>query len=97
MTDILKKVRPIRKDWMLTLGAFLVVQLLFIVLDNSSWSPFKEFSEGGLFDRLSDMKFFTEWFTPYKTKEFNLFTVLFAIIFLPAAIMSAIKDFFSRK
>lgn len=97
MAGTLKKDRPSRvRDWMLTLGAFLVLQLIFIVCDISSWSP--NFKEGGeLFKRISDSKFFTEWFTPYKTSQFNIFTAFFAITLLPHALISAIKDSFSRK
>ncbi|QQP14948.1 hypothetical protein FJQ98_11910 [Lysinibacillus agricola] len=38
-----------------------------------------------------------EWFTPYNTPEFNLFTAFFAITLLPYALIGAIKDIFSRK
>ncbi|WP_242144341.1 MULTISPECIES: YfzA family protein [unclassified Bacillus cereus group] len=96
MANTPKKEHPNRRrDWMLTLGAFLVLQLIFIVCDSFSWSP--NFKEGGaLFKKISNSKFFTEWFTPYKTSQFNIFTAFFAITLLPHALISAIKDSFSK-
>lgn len=81
---------------MLTLGAFLVLQLIFIVVDIFSWS-LNFGNQGGLLERLSDSKFFTEWFAPYKTLQFNVFTAFFAITLLPYALISVIQDIFSRK
>jgi YfzA-like protein len=52
---------------------------------------------GALFQKISDWKFFKEWFTPYKTSQFNIFTAFFAITLLPPALIGAIKDFSSRK
>ncbi|WP_338752677.1 YfzA family protein [Bacillus sp. FJAT-52991] len=92
----LKKGRPIRiPGWMKTLGAFLVLQLIFIVLDITSWIP--NFKEGGLLERLCNSKFISEWFTPYNTPQFNVYTAFFAILLLLDVLTSAIKGLFSRK
>ncbi|MFS0873974.1 YfzA family protein [Paenibacillus xylanilyticus] len=84
------------KGWVLTLGGFIILQLLFVVFDDSSWSPF-QVREGVVLERFSNTRLFTEWFTPYHTKELNLFTAIFTITLLPAALVGAIKDFTSRK
>ncbi|WP_442600502.1 YfzA family protein [Paenibacillus sp. KN14-4R] len=92
----MQKGRPIRiRGWVATLVAFLVLQLIFLVIDNSSGSPFY-FEQGTILGRLSNSKFFTEEFAPYKTLQFNVYTVFLAIALLPGALISAIKDF-SRK
>lgn len=84
------------KSWMYFLGGLIVLQILFIAFDNALWTPFKV-KEGSLFADFSESKLFTEWFTPYKTQEHNLFTAIFAVTLLPAALIGAVKDFVSRK
>ncbi|WP_212944315.1 YfzA family protein [Heyndrickxia oleronia] len=54
----------------------------FLIIDNSSWSP--GFNKGAFFDRLTNSKFFTEWFTPYDIVQFNRFTVVFSNALFPA-------------
>ncbi|MCY8234224.1 YfzA family protein [Priestia endophytica] len=49
------------------------------------------------FARLSNSKFFTEWFTLYNKPKFNLFAVFFGTTLLPYAIIDGIKDLSSRK
>lgn len=98
MRDTQKKGRTIlSRDWLKALGVFIVVQLIFIVLDNLSWQmTFREFHEGGLFDRLSETKLFSA-FTLYNTPHYNFFTVLFAILLLLYALISIIIGIFSNK
>ncbi|AYB44309.1 YfzA family protein [Paenibacillus lautus] len=97
MKDSRKKDRPfLTKGWVLTLAGLLVLQLLFIIFDDSSWSPF-QVKEGVIIERLSHAKLFKEWFTPYHTQELNLFTAIFAVTLLPAALIGAVKDLASRK
>lgn len=91
-----KKWRPIRiRNWLKTLGAFFVMQLIFIILDMNSWIP--NFKEGGVGERFVNSEFFTEWFAPYKTKQFNVLTVVMAILLFLNVLTSVIKDAFSRK
>ncbi|OTY76505.1 hypothetical protein BK749_11635 [Bacillus thuringiensis serovar vazensis] len=92
----LKKERPSRiRNWLKTIGAFFVMQLIFIILDMNSWIP--NFKEGGVGDRLVNSEFFTEWFALYKTKQFNVLTAVMAILLFLNVVTSAIKDAFSRK
>lgn len=54
-----KKERPSRiRNWLKTIGAFFVMQLIFIILDMNSWIP--NFKEGGVGERLVNSEFFTE-------------------------------------
>lgn len=52
--------------------------------------------EGTVLSRFSKAEFFTEQFVPYENPTFNLFTAVFPITLLPAAIIGAVKDLFSR-
>lgn len=98
MADTIKKGHPIRnRNWMKTLGAFLALLLFFFLCETYSWPLFRKFNEGTLFGRISNSELFVEWFTPYNTPQFNLFTAFFAITLLPSALIGAVKDIFSRE
>lgn len=95
-----KKGRSIlKRAWIFPLGIFLVIQLFFIVCDVFSWAP--NLQDGELFERIYDpianSRLFTEWFIPYKTTQFNIFTAIFSITLLPVALISAVKDIYARK
>ncbi|MES9784356.1 YfzA family protein [Bacillus thuringiensis] len=97
MGDILKNAQPIwKRTWFRYLGAFFIVQLLFIFCEITAWAP--NFRPGGeFFNRILNSQFFTEWFTLYTIPQFNVFTAFFAITLLPYALVGAMKDVTSRK
>ncbi|CAM3979271.1 hypothetical protein BAQ48_18195 [Bacillus luti] len=97
MGEKLKKAQPIwKRTWFRYLGAFLIVQLLFIICEMTAWAP--NFRPGGeFFNRILNSQFFTEWFTLYTIPQFNVFTAFFAITLLPYAVIGAIKDLTLRK
>lgn len=97
MEGNLNKARPIwKRTWFRYVGAFIIVQLLFIICEVTAWAP--NFKPSGEFlNRILHSQFFTEWFTPYEIPHFNLFTALFAITLLPYALIGAMKDFKTRK
>lgn len=97
MGGTFKKAQPIwKRTWFRYLGAFLIVQLLFIICEATAWAP--NFRPGGEFlNRILNSQFFTEWFTFYTIPQFNVFTIFFAITLLPYALLGAIKDVTSRK
>ncbi|EJS58149.1 TPA: hypothetical protein ROX87_003613 [Bacillus thuringiensis] len=97
MGDILKNAQPIwKRTWFRYLGAFFIVQLLFILCEITAWAP--NFRPGGeFFNRILNSQFFTEWFTLYTIPQFNVFTAFFAITLLPYALVGAMKDIISRK
>lgn len=96
MSEIRKKGRTKQdRSWMISIGAYVGLQIIFLIIDNSSWSP--GFNKGAFFDRLTNSKFFTEWFTPYDIVQFNIFTMFFSITLLPAALIGAMKYFYVRK
>ncbi|MBG9832200.1 MULTISPECIES: YfzA family protein [Bacillus] len=97
MEHKLNKAQPIlKRTWFRYLGAFIIVQLLFIICEVTGWAP--NFKPSGEFlSRILHSKFFTEWFTPYEIPHFNLFTALFMITLLPYILIGAMKDFKKRK
>ncbi|HDR7794460.1 TPA: hypothetical protein QCY19_003095 [Bacillus luti] len=97
MGSKLNEVEPIwRRKWCRYLGVFVIVQLLFIICEVTAWAP--NFRPGGeFFNIILNSRFFTEWFTPYRIPQFNVFTAFFAITLLPYALIDAFKDVTSRK
>ncbi|MEI2316818.1 YfzA family protein [Bacillus paramobilis] len=97
MEHELNKAQPIwKRTWFRYLGAFIIVQLLFIICEITGWAPnFKPSRE--FLNRILHSEFFTEWFTPYEIPHFNVFTAFFAITLLPYALIGAMKDFTTRK
>ena len=85
-----------RRYWLYPIIAFVVSQCIFIIFELISWTP--NFREGGsLFQKIYEMKLFTEWFSPYSTPQLNLFTAVFAISLLSYAVIGAMKALSSRK
>lgn len=74
--------------WLKYIGIFAAIQFFFMIFDR--FPP--RFREGTVLSRLSESTWFTEKFTFYDTPEFNILTVFFALIFLPSAMISAIKS-----
>ncbi|MCU5683319.1 hypothetical protein FC697_22570 [Bacillus wiedmannii] len=97
MEHELNKAQPIwKRTWFRYLGAFIIVQLLFIICEIIGWAP--NFKPSGEFlNRILHSEFFTEWFTPYEIPHFNVFTALFTITLLPYALIGVMKDFTTRK
>lgn len=84
MSNKSKKIR-----WILPLSIFIGLNLLMFIFDPSPWTL--NFREGKFFDRIMNSKFFTDWFTPFSTPEFNVICVFLAIILLPDTIISFIE------
>ena len=83
-----------KRSWAYPMIAFAILQSIFLFLEMISWTP--NFRDGALFEKIYESKLFTEWFSPYSTPQYNLFTAVFAAALLPYAIVSAMKDVFSR-
>ena len=95
MKDAYKKGRAKKKrSWAYSMIAFAILQSILLFLETVSWTP--NFRDGALFGKIYESKLFTEWFSPYSTPQYNLFTAVFAVTLLPYAIIGAMKDVFSR-
>ncbi|MBK3494186.1 hypothetical protein JFL43_04805 [Viridibacillus sp. YIM B01967] len=88
------------KRWMITIGIFLIVQLIFIAVDGTFLEP-KLNDSGNLFARISswilDSKLFTEWINPYSFSFFNMFMTIHVIAILIPAVHGIISSMFSKK
>lgn len=76
------------KRWLIITGTFVIVQLIFMLVDGSSLKPNINDS-GNLFARIGrgilESRLFTEWIAPYSFSFFNMFlTVHLAVILILA-------------
>jgi len=88
------------KRWIIALGIFLIVHLIFIAVDGTSLQPNINDSDK-LLTRIGrwvlDSKLFTEWITPYSFPFFNMFMTIHVIAILIAAVLDIISSKFSKK
>ncbi|WP_062049078.1 YfzA family protein [Bacillus sp. JCM 19034] len=88
------------RQWVITIGLFVIVQLVFFVVDGTSLEPNINDSNN-LFFRVArwllDSKLFTEWITPYSYPFFNMFTTLHVIAILISALTDFIMKVFPKK
>ena len=82
------------KRWIIIISIFLIVQVIFILIDGTFLEPNINDSDN-LLSRIArqilDSKLFTEWISPYSFPFFNLFTTIHVI----AILIPAVKDFIS--
>ncbi|WP_449354866.1 YfzA family protein [Virgibacillus natechei] len=83
------------KRWIITIGIFIIVQLIFIAVDGTFLEPNINDS-GNLFARLGrwilGSSLFTEWICPYSYPLFNLWMTLHVI----AILGQTVQDIFSK-
>lgn len=88
------------KRWIITIGIFLIVQLIFIAVDGTALEPNMNDSNN-LVARMGrwilDSRLFTEWITPYSFPFFNMFITIHVIAILIAALGNIISTIFSKK
>lgn len=85
----------LKKTWVSSIGVFVLSQIIFMILEATGWIPNYRDISGTLFGRITDSPIFNEWFTFYETKNFNLLTIFFGIVFLVPGIIGALKNVFS--
>lgn len=88
------------KRWVLTIGVFLIVQLIFSAIDGTLLEPNINDS-GNLFGRIArwilDLTLFTKWMAPYSFPFFNLVTTVYVIAILIQAIHDIIQRGFENR
>ncbi|MFL0365741.1 YfzA family protein [Pseudobacillus sp. 179-B 2D1 NHS] len=88
------------RRWMITIGLFLMVQLLFVAIDGTFLEPNINDS-GHLFARIArgilGSRLFTEWITPYSFPFFNMFMTIHVIAIMIQAVQDLISSMFSKK
>ncbi len=87
------------KRWMIAIGIFLIVQLIFIAVDGTFLEP-KMNDSGNLFARsarwILDLKLFTEWIAPYSFPFFNMVVTIHVTALLIQAVHDIITSIFSK-
>lgn len=85
-----------KKKWFITISIFLIIQLIFFVIDGTRFEP-RLNDSGNIISRyahwVTDLKLFTEWWAIYTYPYFNLVT----FIFISVIIINLIADFISFK
>lgn len=101
MSDTEKSIHTDRaKRWLLTIGIFLIVQLIFMFVDGTSLEP--NINDGGsLIARIGrwilESRLFTEWITPYSFPFFNMFMTIHLAAILIQAVWEIKSIMFSKK
>ncbi|MDX8360387.1 YfzA family protein [Cytobacillus sp. IB215316] len=88
------------KRWMITIGIFLIVQLIFIAIDGTFLEPNINDSDNLIakFGRwILDSKLFTQWITPYSFPFFNMFMTIYVIALLVHAVRDMLSLLLSKK
>lgn len=90
---------PLRR-WITYLGIFLLVQVIFILVDGTSWEP--RINDGDsfiprMFRSILDSSLFTEWITPYTYPYFNMIITVHTVALLIVAIAEIIERLISKK
>lgn len=90
----------LRKRWLITVGLFLIIQLLLIAIDGTFLEPNLNDS-GNMISRIGtyilEARLFTEWITPYSFPLFNLLVTLQIIAILIQALQDMINLRMSKK
>lgn len=83
------------RQWIITIGIFIIIQLVFVAIDGTSLEPNINDSNNLLFRivrGILDSKLFTEWITPYSYPFFNFCITVHVI----AIVIQAIADIILR-
>ncbi|MFP7169507.1 YfzA-like protein [Terribacillus halophilus] len=86
--------------WIIALGIFLLVQVIFFLIDGTSLEPRINDSDSFLpriLRSILDLRLFTEWITPYSYPYFNLAITVHILALLIAAIRDVIAILISKK
>ena len=78
----------IKKQWLLPIFAFLLLQVVFVLMEFTGWIPRLREIDGNLFGTITDTPLFKGWFNFYDTPFFNLFTVFFGVLVIINIIVS---------
>ncbi|PAF21654.1 hypothetical protein CHH49_09865 [Terribacillus saccharophilus] len=90
---------PIRR-WITYIGIFLLVQVIFMLVDGTSLEPNINDSDSfipRMFRSILNSSLFTEWITPYSYPFFNMVMVVHIIALLIVAIADIIALLIFKK
>jgi len=87
------------KRWMITIGIFIIVQIIFFLVDGTFLEPNINDSDN-LVARLGrwilGSRLFTEWITPYAFPFFNMAMTIHVIAILIQAVHDIISSIFAK-
>lgn len=88
------------KRWMITIGIFVIVQLIFMFIDGTTLVPNINDS-GNLLPRIGrwilDSRLFTEWIASYSFPFFNMCMAIHVLVILILAVLDIRSMIFSKK
>ncbi|GIO27387.1 YfzA family protein [Ornithinibacillus bavariensis] len=92
--------KNLTKRWMSIIAIFLIMQLIFFVVDGTSLEPNINDSDN-LFAKIArgilDSKLFTEWISPYSFPFFNMFMTIHVIAILIQAVHDIIASLLRKE
>lgn len=98
-TEKVPTLSPIRR-WITYLGIFLLVQVIFVLVDGTSLEPNINDSDSFIprtFRNILDSLLFMEWITPYSYPYFNMVMTVHIIALLIMAIAEIISRLIFNK
>ena len=82
------------RPWFVSIGVFIIAQLLFIFMEKTGWIlKFRDVDGkliGNLLEKLTELSLFKQWFQIYDTQWFNIISLIFALIVVIELIRSAV-------
>ena len=79
------------RTWFISIGVFIIVQILFLLMEKTGWIPKYRDIDGKLLGKLTELSLFKQWFQIYDTQWFNILTLIFALAVLLELIRTAVK------
>ncbi|MFP7493388.1 YfzA family protein [Terribacillus saccharophilus] len=90
----------LKRSWIISIGIFLLVQVIFFLVDGTVWEPNINDSNDffpRMFRSILDWELFTEWFTPYSYPFFNMAMFIHITALVITTIADVIAVLFSKK
>ena len=79
------------RSWFVSIGVFMISQILFLLMEQLGWIPNYREVDGKLIGKVTELPFFTQWFQFYETQWFNILTLFFAVFVIFHIITSVVK------
>lgn len=94
MTEKAEKTKETGKQTIITIGGFILAQIIFILLDGTGWEP--RVRDTDLINRILNAKLFTEYFHFYSYPFFN-FAAFLGLVAVILCVLADIWSFIFKK
>lgn len=71
-----KRERKLLRNWVITIGGFVVMQFIFVLIDGTFLEEPNDGMLGNFANRIVEADWFVEWLIFYENPFFNIITVL---------------------